>query len=93
MLLSFAHVSVVATFLMFAAFDSTSPDRFLYLPQTSGATDFEYFEINGDSYLAVAHSVGPIRNGKFDFETTSVIYKANRAAKEFQVFQEIPTYG
>ena len=61
--------------------------------QTSGATDFEYFEIGGDSYLAVSNSVGPIKNGNFNFETTSFIYKANKAIRQFEVFQEIPTYG
>ena len=61
--------------------------------QTSGATDFEYFEIGGESYLAVSNSVGPIKNGNFNFETTSIIYKANKAIRQFEVFQEIPTFG
>ncbi|KAF6018963.1 tspear [Bugula neritina] len=62
---------------------------------TSGATDFEHFEIDGESYLAVANSIKSVQldnqNGRHS--TVSVIYKANKFTQRFDVFQEISTYG
>lgn len=63
--------------------------------QTSGATDFEYFELDGDSYLAVANGVSSLEsnNTQERHTTTSAIYKANKVKREFELFQQIPTYG
>jgi EPTP domain len=54
---------------------------------TKGAHDFEYFEIDGEKYLAVANQRSALR----DFDTDSVIYKWN--GSQFQEFQSIPTKG
>ena len=58
--------------------------------QTVGATDFEFFSIDGTYFLAVANA--------FDYgntssqPTTSTIYKLNLFYKKFEIYQNITTY-
>jgi len=53
---------------------------------TKGAMDWEYFEMGGDSFLAVANfNTGP------SFITESVIYRFSKEDAAFKVFQEITT--
>ena len=72
---------------------------------TFGATDWEYFEVNGDYYLVVANTVNvrrqtatptqaprvPSLHSESDKEVHSVIYKLDMSTIQFKPYQEIPT--
>jgi len=72
---------------------------------TIGATDWEYFEVNGDHYLVVANSVAYTRQTTaptqisrlFNLTTNnaavlSTIYKLDTAQLQFKLYQEIETF-
>ena len=67
-----------------------------YVLQTHGATDAEYFTIDGESYLALANGVSSLDEGTSvaeKYTAKSVIYKANKQKNRMEVFQTIQTYG
>lgn len=63
---------------------------------TVGATDWEFFQVNGNSYLAVANSFNHRPNSPVDekqHEVDSVIYKFDTNSGLFVVFQSLTTYS
>lgn len=67
--------------------------------QTYGATDWEYFRIRNDHYLAVVNAVnfGPhaTTSGiqqQQQFITNSTIYRFNGLRKAFEKYQDLVTY-
>ena len=72
---------------------------------TIGATDWEYFEVNGDHYLVVANSVAYTRQTTAPTQISrlfnltannaavlSTIYKLDTAQLQFKLYQEIETF-
>ena len=62
--------------------------------QTNGATDFEFFTIEDEAYLAVAnaYNYGPQNYRDRDtFRTNSTIYRLNIGKKAFQKWQTFQT--
>jgi hypothetical protein len=57
---------------------------------TAGASDWEYFTFNGDSFLAVANRYSNISGG---YNTNSSIYIWNSGVMQFESHQDIPTIG
>ena len=63
---------------------------------TIGATDWEFFQIKGDSYLAVANSFNHRPESPLDekqHEVDSVIYKFDKSSGQFGFFQSLTTYS
>jgi len=72
---------------------------------TIGATDWEYFEINGDCYLVVANTVAYTKQTSTPTQLSSLlnptnsneaihstIYKLDKAQLQFKLYQEIKTF-
>ena len=72
---------------------------------TIGATDWEYFEVNGDHYLAVANTVaytkptnaptqlsGLLNTIASNTAVRSTIYELDTAKVQFKPYQEIETF-
>ena len=86
-------------------FDSnTELFRSLQSIPTIGATDWEYFEVNGDHYLVVANTIAytkqttaptqlsGILNPTSNAPVHSTIYKLDTAQVQFKPYQEIETF-
>lgn len=63
--------------------------------QTNGATDWEFFTIGDEVFLAVAnaYNYGPQNYLDVDnYATNSTIYRLNQSKRVFEKYQSIPTY-
>lgn len=63
---------------------------------TTGATDWEFFQMKGDSYLIVANSYNHTPNIDLDqpkHKVNSVIYRYDKQSGYFVVFQLVTTYS
>ena len=68
-----------------------------YVQQTTGATDWEFFRVNDEYFLAVvnAYNYGPhVTNDTEGDVTNSTIYRLNTLpnVKQFEKYQDIVTY-
>jgi len=60
-----------------------------YIP-TTGATDIEYFKVEGVNFIAIANYYDhEVKSNK----VTSTVYRYRKQKKLFEKFQEIPTFG
>lgn len=59
--------------------------------QTIGATDFEFFSIDGQFYMVVANAFDFTAEGQ-SYITKSTIYSLNLFYKKFEIYQEIVTH-
>lgn len=60
--------------------------------QTSGATDWESFEVDGRFFLVVANSQKVWQHGPSLYNINSTVYELNTLTRTFIPFQDILTH-